>query len=108
MRQIDADALKEDLTRFYAGEVTARDLIDKQPTIGGWISVKDRLPESDEEVLVAVYDSDGQAYHTIAVHYPCGGWDSDDDYFNMNEDEVMYCMPLPTLPEPPEEVSGDE
>jgi len=33
MRLIDADALKEDLTRFYANEVTARDLIDEQPTI---------------------------------------------------------------------------
>ena len=34
MRLIDADALKEDLTRFYDNEVTARRLIDEQPTIG--------------------------------------------------------------------------
>ena len=53
MRMIDADALKKDLTRFYAGEVTARNLVDEQPTIGGWISVKDRLPEEDKIVLVA-------------------------------------------------------
>ena len=33
MRTIDADALKEDLTRFYDNEVTARKLIDEQPTI---------------------------------------------------------------------------
>ena len=33
MRAIDADALKEDLTRFYDNEVTARKLIDEQPTI---------------------------------------------------------------------------
>ena len=43
MRAIDADALKEDLTRFYDNEVTARKLIDEQPTIqpepkrGKWI-----------------------------------------------------------------------
>ena len=44
MRTIDADALKEDLTRFYDNEVTARKLIDEQPTIqpaepkrGRWI-----------------------------------------------------------------------
>lgn len=41
MRAIDADALKEDLTRFYDNEVTARKLIDEQPTIqpkkGTWI-----------------------------------------------------------------------
>ena len=33
MRAIDADALKEDLTRFYDNEVTARKLIDEQSTI---------------------------------------------------------------------------
>ena len=32
MRPIDADALKKDLTRFYDNEVTARELIDEQPT----------------------------------------------------------------------------
>ena len=34
MRPIDADALKLDLSRFYDSEVTARELIDEQPTIG--------------------------------------------------------------------------
>lgn len=33
MRPIDADALKTDLTRFYDGEVTAKQLIDEQPTV---------------------------------------------------------------------------
>ena len=33
MRLIDADVLKEDLTRFYDGEVVARRLIDEQPTV---------------------------------------------------------------------------
>ncbi len=41
-RCIDADALKKDLTRFYDNEVTAKQLIDEQPTIeprkkGKWI-----------------------------------------------------------------------
>lgn len=31
MRLIDADVLKQDLTRFYENEVTARQLIDEQP-----------------------------------------------------------------------------
>ena len=35
MRPIDADALKLDLSRFYESEVTAKELIDEQPTIGG-------------------------------------------------------------------------
>lgn len=33
MRLINADALKADLTRFYDNEVTAKQLIDEQPTI---------------------------------------------------------------------------
>ena len=33
MRPIDADELKKDLTRFYDNEVTAKQLIDEQPTI---------------------------------------------------------------------------
>jgi len=33
MRLIDADLLKEDLSRFYEGIMPARDLIDSQPTV---------------------------------------------------------------------------
>lgn len=32
-RLIDADVLKKDLTRFYDNEVTAKQLIDEQPTV---------------------------------------------------------------------------
>ena len=47
MRAIDADALKKDLTRFYDNEVTAKQLIDEQPTIetqrkkGKWINIRE-------------------------------------------------------------------
>lgn len=45
MRQIDADSLKEDLTRFYDGEVTARQLIDEQPTVE---PIKGRMSDKDD------------------------------------------------------------
>lgn len=52
MRLIDADALKEDLTRFYFGEVTAKNLIDEQPTVepkrGKWTIVNPCHGYSDE------------------------------------------------------------
>lgn len=67
-RLIDADALKEDLTRFYDNEVTARELIDEQPTIGGWISVKARMPESQTRVLVTVKTRYGKHVVLIACH----------------------------------------
>ena len=50
-RLIDADVLKTDLTRFYDNEVTAKQLIDEQPTIdaapvahGRWIKMTGMLP----------------------------------------------------------------
>ena len=60
MRLIDADALKE--MKFSGGMhddnwivyVSLREVaenIDKAPTVGGWISVKDRLPESGDVCL---------------------------------------------------------
>ena len=49
MRLIDADALKTDLTRFYDNEVTAKRLIDEQPTIPaipvGWLIDRANDPE---------------------------------------------------------------
>ena len=48
MRSIDADALKKDLTRFYDNEVTARQLIDEQPTI-------------KQEPKTVIYSGDGYA-----------------------------------------------
>ena len=51
MRLIDADELKKDLTRFYDNEVTAKQLIDEQPTIEPeqrWIPCSERLPEEHE------------------------------------------------------------
>lgn len=106
MRPIDADALKKDLTRFYDGEVTARELIDEQPTIGGWISVNDRLPEEHadehryefEQYLCATVWNDvrmvgfGTRIGDDKQHFWSGTsiWD----------DWVTHWMPLP---EPPKE-----
>lgn len=55
MRLIDADALKESIRKvscirsfvnLLPSEKAIIDQIDSAPTIGGWISVKDRLPEA--------------------------------------------------------------
>lgn len=104
MRMIDADALKEDLTRFYDNEVTARELIDEQPTVGGWVSVKDRLPERPPAVygvlvrrewyLVAL---ESGAVLTISYEF-------DDERWQTVGSPVTHWMPLP---EPPKEESND-
>lgn len=59
MRPIDADALVYELTemiRYSTGEYkfglnAARLAATEAPTIGGWISVKDRLPEEHESIF---------------------------------------------------------
>lgn len=58
MRLIDADALKADLTRFYDGVVTAKQLIDEQPTAYCWINVEDRLPDKGGEMGMRLIDAD--------------------------------------------------
>jgi len=103
MRLIDADALKNDLSRFYDGEVTARQLIDEQPTIGGWISVKDRLPEEYGNCLAVV---DGEVtectYFGPFIKGIISGWSTcKANGFKWLRDEHVTCwMPLP---EPPKE-----
>ena len=57
MRLIDADELKKDLTRFYDNEVTAKQLIDEQPTIEPehrWIPCSERLPEKEGWYITTV------------------------------------------------------
>ena len=106
MRLIDADALKEDLTRFYDNEVTARDLIDEQPTIGGWISVKERLPE--EHADEHSYEFEQFLCSTVWDDVRMVGFgtrigDDKPHFWSGNsiwDDWVTHWMPLP---EPPKE-----
>lgn len=112
MRLIDADALKTDLTRFYDGVVTAKQLIDEQPTVSGWISVKDRLPMIDENVLVFAQGKEdgfiGETKIAIAYMTDCtyfGGspikveprWRCPLQFF-LTDYEITHWMPLPKPP----------
>ena len=95
MRPIDADELKKDLTRFYDNEVTAKQLIDEQPTIEPeqrWIPCSERLPEEYGEYLVTK--------HTIG--WNCEEYDVNDiAYFDGDgfhkADRVIAWMPLPEI-----------
>ena len=79
MRPIDGDALlekfnrKADIWTALTDEDTASDFafyckladaVEEMPTIGGWISVKDRMPEKQTPVLVYVpsYSDENEEY----------------------------------------------
>lgn len=74
-------------------------LIAEAPTIGGWISVKDRLPDKGHDVLAFL--DDGEETRIAACNYWDGVWF--DAVMNTIAKNVVYWMPLP---EPPEEVTG--
>lgn len=64
----------------------------------GWISVKDRMPDKDQEVLVLM---DGEIIRVMSYRYDGDGmsWEDDYGYFN-SDDRVSHWM---SLPEPPKE-----
>ncbi len=79
----------------FAAFVEAKLTLDAAPTIGGWISVKDRLPDLEEQVLI-VYEwtgRSGEKYREIAL----------DSFKAMGflGYKPLFWMPLP---EPPEEM----
>ena len=113
MRLIDADALEGPLELQRASyerigateraEAYANCLweIAQAPTVGGWVSVKDRLPESGKHVLAAceirfiyggkktyVCEALYAAQHTFTV----GKYPEDDECFDYDEDEDEYYL----------------
>ena len=112
MRLIDADALDAAFTdlRFntdrtmkhwgdrqdwclHGSEVEK--LIENAPTVSGWVSVKDRLPEHGKRYLIYATSGDNKNGHITTAAFSghfalsgrCAYW------------KVTHWMPLPELPE---------
>lgn len=96
----------------------SKDAIDSAPTVGGWISVKDRLPEIDQRVLVfgvGKYDCFIGTTQIAITHMSDRNlldcrlktqpyWIAPWQYF-LTDYEITYWMPLPEPPK--EEVDTD-
>ena len=102
MRLIDADALKKDLTRFYDNEVTARELIDEQPTGGGWVSVNNRLPEKSGCYL-AIMPTGCLIVLNYSNKYKLFNCFDDIEPNGHELKEVTHWMPLPSPPKEDED-----
>lgn len=116
MRTIDADALfdnyldamkklmkstqYENIGAETISLLCGAKLITDAPTIGGWISVKDRLPENGEFVVVR-HEIKGRIYSEVA-HYIMDLWWLDWDTNGLELNAISW-MPLP---EPPDAAVG--
>lgn len=66
--------------------------------LNGWISVKDRLPEDDKDVLV--YDSRSKEIIMASYNSDYDEWDNLYNYYDyLPVDEITHWQPLPELPE---------
>lgn len=116
MRLIDADALERDIDKYCHGDGFFKHWVECQPTVGGWISVKDRLPESSGiKVIVSAKTTSESVLQTKAVFvaflgYGDGRWYTPDVDFmasaktgNDNVHPVWEITHWMFPPEPPKE-----
>jgi len=130
MRPIDADVYVKRLIKLAKNaennampmtatqfKWTADDMKENAPTINGWISVKDRLPEINKDVLI-LYESkvshetgyaitcmtDSFYFGSKPIPYSTPQWLEPWQYFRENN-VITHWM---SLPEPPKEVKQDE
>lgn len=106
MRMVDADVLKEAVDNGWKPDMMVSELweiIDEAPTVSGWISVKDRLPEGKlnpytrdyQEVICLLntrFGCDVRTYEFGRGHFWHGPQEIDK--------YITHWMPMP---EPPEE-----
>jgi len=131
MRLIDADALFAEVKRWhdmfkgctYIGDKARRDELGmfmaeivNAPIIGGWISVKDKLPEEkinpltqDFQKVICYCDFGGEPKRTDIRTYGFGTrtWESQPHFWDgqvVMDGVITHWMPLP---EAPKEVSGN-
>ena len=114
MRLIDADELMKSIKKalgiksmtkslLLPAERMIIDQIDNAKTIGGWISVKDGLPDKTDRYMCLCYDFVTKSYwYELLWHENNCWWKSlatlEHDYTK----HIVYWMPLP---EPPKEVT---
>lgn len=113
MRLIDEDALIDALMTYTWRDEDERLIDDADekrayikewlpvlPTVGGWVSVKDRLPDKSGSYLVML-ENVFVTHLSMNVHY----WNAKDEYWRGSEAHsrivgISHWMPLP---EPPKE-----
>lgn len=111
MRLIDADALNRSMTTLYrlcrTDKMTALlgrvlFIISKAPTVCGWISVKDRLPEKPDRTHIV------RKWYLVALESGCVmdlAYDFTFEQWSSTASPVTHWM---ELPDPPKGVSESD
>lgn len=74
--------------------------VEEAPTVGGWISVKDRLPKKNQIVIA----SDGEHTWDVGMYRSLCGKPSEWNWKKNTVKTVLWWMPKDgALPEPPKE-----
>ena len=103
MRAIDADRLLKMMSHWkpYMDMDKVRKAVQNMPTLtppNEWVSVEDRLPENEQEVLVYWRNTSQKAEHFEITHYTGNHWFLLDNT-NRPWIEVIAWMPMPEPPE---------
>lgn len=102
MRPIDADALKEEVDMAWRPDMAVSEIwnvIDDAPTVGGWISVKDRMPVRPPDVCGLLVR---RQWYLVALESGTVltlSYEFDEDRWQGIGSPVTYWMPLPEPPE---------
>lgn len=105
MRQIDADDLQKSLNDYVFNDptcplhiaATVDQYIDFAPTVGGWISCSERMPEPGVNVLVTDGINQMVTWHEV-IDGKAMWVDNFIVYVNVRFGEVTHWMPLPEPP----------
>ena len=106
MRPIDADDLQKSLNDYVFNDptcplhiaATVDQYIDFAPTVGGWISCSERMPEPGVNVLVTDGINQMVTWHEV-IDGKAMWVDNFIVYVNVRFGDVTHWMPLPELPE---------
>jgi hypothetical protein len=103
MRLIDADRMANDKYPYnlnHCGALDIAEWVKNQPTVSPyeWISVEDRLPEKNTEVLVYHGDWIGNLMD-VYTYLGNDEWEDTSGYWGSPRNEgITHWMPLPTPP----------
>lgn len=119
MRLIDVDVFREeyglakrceDCPRYGKKDCdypyySAKDFcgwLDDAPTVGDWVSIKDRLPKDGQDILVYLHN--GEETRIAPCNYDKGAWYDCVMNCAVAISNITHWMPLP---EPPKEVKNE-